>query len=161
PKSTTISDHRERDYARPGRSASPCRSGALCTRRTTWRGHARATHRRSGSRRAARACVAGRPQGARWPEWRRRPTRAGARRRSAYRPGTADRRRRRRLILGGQMPNGYWDRILHVDLTNRTTWTESLGEAFWRRHLGGRSLIAHYLLSGVPVGADPLSPENL
>ena len=59
------------------------------------------------------------------------------------------------------MPNGYWDRILHVDLTARTTWTESLGEAFWRRHLGGRALIAHYLLSGVPVGADPLSPENL
>ena len=59
------------------------------------------------------------------------------------------------------MPNGYWDRILHVDLTARTTWTESLGEAFWRRHLGGRSLIAHYLLPGVPVGADPLSPENL
>src|ERR1700674_5781943 len=59
------------------------------------------------------------------------------------------------------MPNGYWDRILHVDLTARTTWTEALGEAFWRRNLGGRALIAHYLLSGVPVGADPLSPENL
>ena len=51
------------------------------------------------------------------------------------------------------MPNGYWDRILHVDLTARTTWTEALGEAFWRRNLGGRALIAHYLLSGVPVGA--------
>ncbi|HLZ31998.1 MAG TPA: aldehyde ferredoxin oxidoreductase family protein [Chloroflexota bacterium] len=59
------------------------------------------------------------------------------------------------------MPNGYWDRILHVDLTARTTWTEALGEAFWRRNLGGRALIAHYLLSGVPVGADPLSAENL
>jgi aldehyde:ferredoxin oxidoreductase len=59
------------------------------------------------------------------------------------------------------MPNGYWDRILHVDLSARTTWTESLGEAWWRRNLGGRAMIAHYLLSGVPVGADPLSPENL
>ena len=53
------------------------------------------------------------------------------------------------------MPNGYWDRILHVDLTARTTWTESLGDAWWRRNLGGRAMIAHYLLSGVPVGADP------
>src|SRR5919108_554617 len=54
------------------------------------------------------------------------------------------------------MPNGYWDRILHIDLTARTTWTESLGDAWWRRHLGGRALIAHYLLKEVPVGADPL-----
>jgi aldehyde:ferredoxin oxidoreductase len=59
------------------------------------------------------------------------------------------------------MPNGYWDRILHVDLSAGTTRTESLGEAFWRRHLGGRSLIAHYLLSEVPAGADPLGPDNV
>lgn len=58
------------------------------------------------------------------------------------------------------MPNGYWDRILHVDLSTRTTRIESLGEAFWRRHLGGRSLIAHYLLTEVPTGADPLGPDN-
>jgi aldehyde:ferredoxin oxidoreductase len=59
------------------------------------------------------------------------------------------------------MPNGYWDRILHVDLSARTTRIESFGEAFWRRHLGGRSLIAHYLLTEVPQGADPLGPENV
>jgi aldehyde:ferredoxin oxidoreductase len=59
------------------------------------------------------------------------------------------------------MPNGYWDRILHVDLSLGTTRVESFGEAFWRRHLGGRSLIAHYLLTEVPVGADPLAPDNV
>jgi len=59
------------------------------------------------------------------------------------------------------MPNGYWDRTLHVDLSAGTTRVESFGEAFWRRHLGGRSLIAHYLLTEVPTGADPLSPENV
>src|SRR5258708_11379022 len=59
------------------------------------------------------------------------------------------------------MPNGYWDRILHVDLSAGSTRVESLGEAFWRRHMGGRSLIAHYLLTEVPTGADPLSPENV
>lgn len=59
------------------------------------------------------------------------------------------------------MPNGYWDRILHVDLTERTTRVESHGDAFWRRHLGGRSVIAHYLLREVPKGADPLGPENV
>src|SRR5436305_2984969 len=59
------------------------------------------------------------------------------------------------------MPNGYWDRVLHVDLSRRETWNESHGEDFWRRHLGGRSLIAHYLLREVPSGADPLGPENV
>src|SRR5207302_7187907 len=59
------------------------------------------------------------------------------------------------------MPNGYWDRILHVDLGTGTTHVESFGEAFWRRHLGGRSLIAHYLLTEVPIGTDPLSPDNV
>jgi aldehyde:ferredoxin oxidoreductase len=59
------------------------------------------------------------------------------------------------------MPNGYWDRILHVDLTTRSTRVESLGDEFWRRHLGGRAIIAHYLLTEVPVGADPLGPENV
>src|SRR5260370_28000520 len=59
------------------------------------------------------------------------------------------------------MPNGYWDRILHVDLGTGTTRIESFGEAFWRRHLGGRSLIAHYLLTEVPTGSDPLAPENV
>lgn len=59
------------------------------------------------------------------------------------------------------MTNGYWDQILHVDLSQGKTWVESLGEAFWRRHLGGRSLIAHYLLREVPPGADPLGPENV
>ena len=59
------------------------------------------------------------------------------------------------------MTNGYWDRILHVDLDRGETRVESLGEAFWRRHLGGRSLIAHYLLREVPKDADPLGPDNI
>ena len=59
------------------------------------------------------------------------------------------------------MTNGYWDRVLHVDLDRSETRVESLGDAFWRRHLGGRSLIAHYLLREVPKDADPLGPENI
>ena len=59
------------------------------------------------------------------------------------------------------MSNGYWDRVVHVNLTSGKTWVESLGDEFWRRHLGGRSLIAHYLLREVPPGADPLGPDNV
>jgi aldehyde:ferredoxin oxidoreductase len=58
------------------------------------------------------------------------------------------------------MPNGYWDRILRVDLTTGKTWEEHPGDAFFRSHVGGRSFIAHYLLKEVPAEVDPLSPDN-
>ena len=56
---------------------------------------------------------------------------------------------------------GSWGKILRVDLTKRTTSVEEMDEATFRRHPGGRALIAHYLLTELPKGADPLGPENL
>jgi aldehyde:ferredoxin oxidoreductase len=56
---------------------------------------------------------------------------------------------------------GYWNKILHVDLTARRTWVEEPGDAFFRHYGGGRGFIAHYLLKHVPKGADPLGPENV
>ena len=56
---------------------------------------------------------------------------------------------------------GYWNKILHVNLTERRTWIEEPGDAFFRRYGGGRGFIAHYLLKHVPKGADPLGPENV
>src|SRR5437899_820372 len=55
---------------------------------------------------------------------------------------------------------GYWNKILHVNLSDRTTRIEEPGDPFFRRYAGGRGLIAHYLLKYVPKGADPLGPEN-
>ncbi|MDA0269528.1 MAG: aldehyde ferredoxin oxidoreductase family protein [Chloroflexi bacterium] len=56
---------------------------------------------------------------------------------------------------------GYWNKILHVDLTAGTTTVEEPGDAFFRRYGGGRGLIGHYLLKHVPTGADPLGPDNI
>ncbi len=56
---------------------------------------------------------------------------------------------------------GYWNKILHVDLADRSTWVEEPGDAFFRLYGGGRGIIAHYLLKDVPAGADPLGPENV
>jgi aldehyde:ferredoxin oxidoreductase len=56
---------------------------------------------------------------------------------------------------------GYWNKILHVNLSDRTTWIEEPGDVFFRRYAGGRGLIAHYLLKYVPRGADPLGPDNI
>ncbi len=59
------------------------------------------------------------------------------------------------------MPFGFNNRVLHVDLTTGALEIEEPGEAFFRTYLGGRALIAHYLLKLVPRGADPLGPENV
>ncbi len=56
---------------------------------------------------------------------------------------------------------GSWGRVLRVDLTAGTTAVEEMDEATFRRHPGGRALIAHYLLREVPRGADPLGPDNV
>ena len=52
------------------------------------------------------------------------------------------------------------NQILRVDLTSGRVWTERPGEAFFRTYLGGRNLIAYYLLKEVPRGIDAYDPEN-
>src|SRR5918911_2022328 len=61
---------------------------------------------------------------------------------------------------GGSVANGYWARILRVDLTSGKTGGEHRGDAWYRRNIGGRAMIAHYLLSEVPAGIDAFDPEN-
>jgi len=39
--------------------------------------------------------------------------------------------------------------------------TESPGEAFFRKYLGGSALAMHYLLKEMPAGVDPLGPDNV
>jgi aldehyde:ferredoxin oxidoreductase len=50
--------------------------------------------------------------------------------------------------------------ILRVDLTRGTTAVETFDEAFYRRYPGGKALAAYHLLHEMPVGADPLGPDN-
>src|SRR5438874_6899754 len=56
---------------------------------------------------------------------------------------------------------GSWGKVLRVDLTAGTTSVEVMDEATFKRHPGGRALIAHYLLTELPAGVDPLGPDNL
>lgn len=58
------------------------------------------------------------------------------------------------------MPNGYWGKILRVDLTKGKTRIEENDDDFYRRYIGGAAMMAHYLLKEVEPGADPLGPEN-
>ena len=59
------------------------------------------------------------------------------------------------------MAHGYTGKILHVDLTDRRHWVEEPDDDFYRKMMGGRALVAHYLLTLVPKGADPFSPDNI
>ena len=58
------------------------------------------------------------------------------------------------------MPNGYWGRVLRVDLTNERVWIEAPPDDLYRRLVGGRSFIAHYLLRETPPGIDAYDPAN-
>jgi len=55
---------------------------------------------------------------------------------------------------------GYNDCILRVDLGSGSVEREPLPEAAVRPLLGGKGLGAYLLLRELPVGVDPLSPEN-
>ena len=59
------------------------------------------------------------------------------------------------------IPGGYNGRILRVDLTEGTVWTENLDEKFCRKYIGGAGFIAHYLYNELKPGSDPLGPENM
>jgi len=56
---------------------------------------------------------------------------------------------------------GYAGKILRVDLSSGNIAVEQKDDEFYRRYWGGRALIAYYLLTELPSGADPLGPENI
>ncbi len=59
------------------------------------------------------------------------------------------------------MPYGYTGKILRVDLTVRKVEIEMRDDAFYRTYLGGKAMIAYYLLNELPRGVDAYSPENI
>ena len=58
------------------------------------------------------------------------------------------------------MMGGIHGRILHVDLTTGECHIEQPSETFYRLLVGGRAVVAYYLLRDLPPRTDPLSPEN-
>ena len=59
------------------------------------------------------------------------------------------------------MPNGYWGRILRVDLGTGKITVEEHDDKFYRTYFGGRGIIAYYLLNELDRNCDPLGPDNL
>ena len=59
------------------------------------------------------------------------------------------------------MGKGFWGRILRVNLSNGNIGIDDYDEKFYRTYLGGRGIIAHYLLKEVPPRCDALGPDNI
>jgi aldehyde:ferredoxin oxidoreductase len=59
------------------------------------------------------------------------------------------------------MANGYWGRVLFVDLSAGTIEVKTLADEVYRQYLGGYGLAAPILYEHIPPGADPLGPENM
>ena len=57
--------------------------------------------------------------------------------------------------------NGYWGKILEVDLTTGASKVLPLPEDWARDYIGGTGLGARIIYDAIPAGADPLGPENV
>lgn len=58
------------------------------------------------------------------------------------------------------MPNGFWDRILWVDLNTGVVEVRSLGEKAWRSYIGGSGLATRIFADLGGEASDPLGPDN-
>jgi len=58
------------------------------------------------------------------------------------------------------MKNGYWQRLLRINLTSRTVEVEPIAEEDLRGFVGGAGLGAEILRREVPAKQDPYGPEN-
>ena len=59
------------------------------------------------------------------------------------------------------MIGGTHGKVLHVDLTTGETQVEHPPDDFYRLLVGGRAVVAYFLLRDLPPHTDPLSPDNL
>ena len=59
------------------------------------------------------------------------------------------------------MLGGTYGKILHVNLTTGAITVEYPPEDFYRLLVGGRAMVAYFLLRDLPARTDPFSPDNL
>lgn len=59
------------------------------------------------------------------------------------------------------MLGGTYGKVLHVDLTTGAFSIECPPDDFYRLLVGGRAVVAYFLLRDVTAEIDPFSPDNL
>ncbi len=56
--------------------------------------------------------------------------------------------------------NGFYGRVLKVDMSSRTFLIETPDNDIYHKYLGGKGLASYLLFQNNPAGVDPLAPEN-
>ncbi|MCJ7533226.1 MAG: hypothetical protein MUO64_19675, partial [Anaerolineales bacterium] len=56
--------------------------------------------------------------------------------------------------------DGFYNKLLRVNLTQRKTTVEAIPDEVTARYLGGKGLGAYLLMKYAPAGVHPLAPEN-
>ena len=59
-----------------------------------------------------------------------------------------------------QKHDGFWGRMLRIDLSQQQISSSKIAPALFRRYMGGRNLALHFLLMETAPGVDPLGPDN-
>jgi aldehyde:ferredoxin oxidoreductase len=57
--------------------------------------------------------------------------------------------------------DGFYGRILKIDLNQKNFTIDAVGDAVYERYFGGKGLAAHLLLELNPPEVDPMAPENI
>ena len=55
---------------------------------------------------------------------------------------------------------GFYNKVLHVDLSQKSFREENVSDEIYQKLLGGKGLSTHLLLSNTKAGVDPLSADN-
>ena len=62
---------------------------------------------------------------------------------------------------GGSLGQGYWGRILNVDLSKGVLEYQEIPDELYRKYLGGVGLAAKILYGRIKPGINPLGPDNV
>jgi len=55
---------------------------------------------------------------------------------------------------------GFYNKVLHIDLNQRSSEEKPINDEILQEYLGGKGLATHLLLNNTKAGVDPLSEGN-
>jgi len=55
---------------------------------------------------------------------------------------------------------GFYNKVLHIDLSKKLFQEESIGDEVYQEYLGGKGLGTYLLLNNTKAGLQPLSEDN-
>jgi len=57
--------------------------------------------------------------------------------------------------------DGFYNKVLHINMSKRSFVEESIGDDVYQQYLGGKGLGTYLLMNNTKAGVDPLSEDNV